>query len=135
MESMEAPMGLAGIDTGMDIVIPGARRMSWIALLLSRAITRRQLFLEMRLPSARFVYPPPTLLLPAQPHLTMESGAQGVSRMNYTHTDLPPATQDEDSEDLALPSIDSFSFEGIMKAIDPAGNSRLLRNLTLSADP
>lgn len=44
--------------------------------------------------------------------------------MNYTYTDTPPATQDEDSEDLVLPSIDSFSFDGIVKAIDPASNSR-----------
>lgn len=73
--------------------------------------------------------PTPTLLFPVQPPpLTIESGARGVSRMNYTHTDLPPATQDEDSEDLALPSIDSFSFDGIVKAIDPAGNSRLFHN-------
>lgn len=105
--------GLEGIDTGMDIVIPGARLKSWIALLLSKAITRRQLFLGIRLLLTRFVYlcPPPYLFLP------------GSLAIDYTDTDLPPVTQDEDSEDLALPSIDSFSFGGIIKAIDPAGNS------------
>lgn len=56
--------------------------------------------------------------------------------MNYTYTDLPPVTQDEDSEDLALPSIDSFSFDGIVKAVDPASNSRLPPTTPmLGADP
>lgn len=110
--------GLAGIDTGMDIVIPGVRLKLWIALLLSRAITRRQLFLEIRLLPTRFVYS----LLPQSTSRPLSS--VGLA-MDYTDTDLPPVTQDEDSEDLALPSIDSFSFDGIIKAVDPAGNPPL----------
>lgn len=42
--------------------------------------------------------------------------------MNHiTNPDLDNI-QNDDIEDIALPSIDSFSFDGILKAIDPAGN-------------
>lgn len=49
-----------------------------------------------------------------------------VMTTGRTHTiDMVGGHKQEEDDDCQLPSIDDFSFDGILKAVDPEGQSPL----------